>query len=747
MRGILSILFLLAGYYGRTQCGYSARLLTSNNYCVGSSLIVTSLHAFQKILWYQDGTLVKTVTGTNSFETTSKRVAGGEGTDVAGSGQFTITGLFVDSIDDIYLSDAYHQSVQKWTPGASAGLTVAGGNGAGSNANQLNSPIGLYVDNQGNIYIADDYNARIQKWAPGASAGVTVAGGGIRGTASDQLLDPQGVYVDCSGDIYIADGRSDQVKKWAAGAASGVVVAGQNSNGSLADQIDNAHNVGLDRAGNLYVNSTGPDAMTEWAPGATTGVFMGDVGDIEGMYVDRAGDVYIIANSSDEVQQWISGSWQTILNTGWKPNDSFIAPGYPCIFIDVKGNLFLGDQEKEAVEEFTRNVLIDSSFIPTAAGIYSATVVDLNGDSASTPPIVINTPFSGPTPSIQISATATSVDLCQPVTFTATTTNPGIAPSLQWQVSGVNVGGDSLQYSNNLFGNGDRIVCILQTDTGCSEIFFTETSNVITLSVDAQNYTTVSIVASDTAVCAGTPVTFTATLINGNGPPGFQWLVNGASIPDSASTYVDTSTSATQVIYCLINSNDACGLAKSNSIPIAIFALPTITPDQTFNIPYGKSLQLEPTITGDISNYTWTPATGLSDSTVRDPIAQPSATTIYTLSVATPGGCKASGQITVDVYTPLSIPNAFTPNGDGRNDLFYVLGGPTGSLVQDFAVFNRTGTEVFHVHDVAPGDPTFAWDGRFHGSPIQAGAYVYMVVMQFDGGGRQLYKGTVIVIR
>jgi len=95
----------------------------------------------------------------------------------------------------------------------------------------------------------------------------------------------------------------------------------------------------------------------------------------------------------------------------------------------------------------------------------------------------------------------------------------------------------------------------------------------------------------------------------------------------------------------------------------------------------------------------------------------------------------------------LSIPNAFTPNGDGHNDLFYVLGSPTGSLVQDFAVFNRTGMEVFHVHDAAPGDPTFAWDGRFHGSPVQAGTYVYMVVMQFAGGGRQLYKGTVIVIR
>jgi gliding motility-associated-like protein len=747
MRRTLSILFLLIGYYGHTQCGYSARLRTSNNYCVGSALIVSSLHAFQKILWYQNGTLVNTVTGTNSFNPTPKRMVEGAGTDVYGSGQFTLTGLCVDSVGNIYVSDGYHNSVQKWLPGAATGVTVAGGNGKGSDANQLDQPVGVCVDNQGNLYIADNGNLRVQKWAPGASAGTTVAGGNGPGSGANHLPSPWGVYVACNGDIYI--GLDNQVWKWTAGATSGVVVAGQNNIGTSYAQIVLALNLGFDRAGNLYVGSTGgSDAVTEWAPGATTGTVLDNANGVDGMYVDKAGDIYITAFGSDQIQEWVpgAGNWQSILSTGWA-TPGFTGPGYKGLTMDVRGNLYLGDPETESVLEFQRKVLIDSSFTPTAAGIYSATVIDLNGDSTSTPPIVINTPFSGPTPSIQISATATSVDLCQPVTFTATTTNPGIAPSYQWQVSDLNVGGDSLQYSNNLFGNSDRIVCILQTDTGCSEIFFTDTSNVITLSVDAQNYTTVSIAASDTAVCAGTPVTFTATVTNGNGPPGFQWLVNGASIPDSASTYVDTSTSATQVIYCLINSNDACGLAKSNSIPIAIFALPTITPDQTFNIPYGKSLQLEPTITGDIASYTWTPATGLSDSAVRDPIAQPSATTIYTLSVATPGGCKASGQITVNVYTPLSIPNAFTPNGDGRNDLFYVLGGPSGSLVEDFAVYNRTGMEVFHVHDVGPGDPTFAWDGRFHGSPLPSGTYVYMVVMQYAGGQRQLYKGTVILIR
>jgi len=281
MRRTFSILFLLIGYYGHAQCGYSVRLRTNNNHCVGSSLIVSSLHAFQQILWYQNGTLVKTVTGTNSFDPTFKRVAGGQGTD-AGGGQFTLSGLCVDSVGNIYIADDDHNSVQKWLPGASGGVTVAGGNGAGSNADQLNEPASVFLDNQGNLYIADFLNYRIQEWTPGASAGTTVAGGNESGYNTNQLSAPWGVYVACNGDIYI--GTDNQVRKWTAGAASGVILNGQNLNGSQNGQIVDARNLGFDRAGNMYVASTGGYlAITEWAPGATTGVFLGTLNNVVGM--------------------------------------------------------------------------------------------------------------------------------------------------------------------------------------------------------------------------------------------------------------------------------------------------------------------------------------------------------------------------------------------------------------------------------------------------------------------------------
>jgi gliding motility-associated-like protein len=113
----------------------------------------------------------------------------------------------------------------------------------------------------------------------------------------------------------------------------------------------------------------------------------------------------------------------------------------------------------------------------------------------------------------------------------------------------------------------------------------------------------------------------------------------------------------------------------------------------------------------------------------------------------TAGSCGDTAMVPVDVEAVPILPNAFTPNGDGRNDRFYVLGGPVNSVVETFDVFNRLGQAVFRAHDVAPGDANAGWDGRLGGSLVAPGTYVYLVVMRFANGSRQMVKGTVEVIR
>jgi gliding motility-associated-like protein len=107
----------------------------------------------------------------------------------------------------------------------------------------------------------------------------------------------------------------------------------------------------------------------------------------------------------------------------------------------------------------------------------------------------------------------------------------------------------------------------------------------------------------------------------------------------------------------------------------------------------------------------------------------------------------ASGPVTVYVTAPISIPSAFSPNGDGKNDVFYVLGGPVGLVIREFTVFNRWGQLVFQAHDAPAGNPSFGWNGQDHGSAVPADAYVYIIAVRLPSGTEQLFKGTVLVVR
>ena len=119
------------------------------------------------------------------------------------------------------------------------------------------------------------------------------------------------------------------------------------------------------------------------------------------------------------------------------------------------------------------------------------------------------------------------------------------------------------------------------------------------------------------------------------------------------------------------------------------------------------------------------------------------------VELANPFGCTYRGQVSIKTISggKVSIPNAFTPNGDGRNEVFYVMGGAEIRSVRSFSIFNRWWQLIFQQSDVAPNDPANGWDGRFRGQPAEPGAYVYMINISFNDGSTSLYKGTVTLIR
>lgn len=143
------------------------------------------------------------------------------------------------------------------------------------------------------------------------------------------------------------------------------------------------------------------------------------------------------------------------------------------------------------------------------------------------------------------------------------------------------------------------------------------------------------------------------------------------------------------------------------------------------------------------ATYRWSPADGLNRTDIADPVTGINRDFTYQVQVFTPEGCKGEDDIFVRFIAgpEIYVPNAFTPNGDGINDVFRPL--PVGITRLDrFQVFNRWGEEIFITSKYLRG-----WDGNFGGRKAEAGTYVW-VVQGLNTDGKLVEKrGTVTLIR
>jgi gliding motility-associated-like protein len=146
---------------------------------------------------------------------------------------------------------------------------------------------------------------------------------------------------------------------------------------------------------------------------------------------------------------------------------------------------------------------------------------------------------------------------------------------------------------------------------------------------------------------------------------------------------------------------------------------------------------------GDHVRYTWTPSIGLSNPTIEKPVATSDKDIEYTLYSITDKGCEKTSNIFIKRYAgaEIYIPNAFTPNGDGKNDLLKVF--PVGFKSFDYvAVFNRYGQQVFFTKDWNQG-----WDGRVNGFRQDAGTYAVVTKMTDYNGNVMVRKSTVVLVK
>jgi gliding motility-associated-like protein len=168
-------------------------------------------------------------------------------------------------------------------------------------------------------------------------------------------------------------------------------------------------------------------------------------------------------------------------------------------------------------------------------------------------------------------------------------------------------------------------------------------------------------------------------------------------------------------------------------------------------IRLGDSLRIVPQITpANFSKLEW----GASNGVIVNPdaieqIVSPLETTVYTIQVVGENGCTATDVLTVFVSPKASvfIPNAFSPDGDGRNDVFMIYAGNNVQVIRNFMIFDRWGNRVYHAGPFLPNDPNFGWNGNFNGQLMNPAVFVYWVEIELIDGRVETIKGDVTLLK
>lgn len=235
-----------------------------------------------------------------------------------------------------------------------------------------------------------------------------------------------------------------------------------------------------------------------------------------------------------------------------------------------------------------------------------------------------------------------------------------------------------------------------------------------------------------------------------NSQPGqqltYQWQPSSQIISggNTATPLVSPSANTTYIV-TVVNQfgcvfTDSIAIQVTSTLPgVSAFASPD-------TIMVGDTTQLGVVITTDVVDVIWQADTTLSATDINNPLAYPTATRTYYVVVTDAQGCRKRDSVIVVVLRKpceeanIYVPNAFTPNGDGRNDVFYVRGKNIFKMY--VAVYDRWGQRMFETRDISRG-----WDGTFKGKALDPAVFGFYVEGECPGGEQFFKKGNVTLLR
>lgn len=286
-----------------------------------------------------------------------------------------------------------------------------------------------------------------------------------------------------------------------------------------------------------------------------------------------------------------------------------------------------------------------------------------------------------------------------------------------------------------------NVQLVVQTQTGCRDTL------VKPQLIKVINRPLIDI-TGNTVICVNSPLQHNGIFLRAD-TSVVSWLwnfPNGNTSNQQVPPPQVYTTAGNFIVTSIATNSSGCKDTATQSI--LVNPLPTVNMPGQMTIQTGFPVVIPATYTPNTINWLWSPASGLSCTTCPTPEANPKFNTTYQVYFTDANGCSNIGSVEVIVICKnanLFVPNTFTPNGDGSNDIFY----PRGKglfRVKFMRIFNRWGEVVFEKNDFPVNDPSVGWNGTYKGKQPKADVYVYQVEVLCDNGETIRLNGNIALV-
>ncbi len=363
------------------------------------------------------------------------------------------------------------------------------------------------------------------------------------------------------------------------------------------------------------------------------------------------------------------------------------------------------------------------SVAPTSSSSYTVTVTEGNCSSTTTANVVVY-----PLPAPQITASSEAICTGSQVVLTAS-------------------GGALYRWEDGTIGSSlirsPAATTTYRVEASSAEGCVAATSiEIVVEELPAFNLSAINI------GCEGADrgIILLDSVLGGTAP--YVYAIDNASFRPLGGIPAQLGSSLRQGLYTIrLQDAEGCTNSVQIGVPAAEALRIDLGEDRTIN--FGDSILLFPQASFEIARAIWLPPNGLSQPDSAITMASPETSTTYLLRAFDANGCSAQDRINIRVERPSNvfIPTAFSPNGDGNNDIFMIYADESVIEIKTFHIYNRWGEEVFYNRDFLPNDPSQGWDGKHRGEDMNPAVFAYFTEVTYRDGRTEILKGEVVLIR